>query len=350
MFIVIAILAFGVLIATHELGHFTAAKLFGIKVNEYSIGMGPAIWKKQKGETLYALRILPIGGYCAMEGEDGDSDDERSFTEQAAWKRAIVLVAGAAMNLLTALIILLLLYANTARFTTNTVALVTEPDFQSGEHLLLEGDKVVEVDGEWVEYASDVITLLERASGRNVSLTVLRDGKKIRMDDFPLHLREYETENGTTTNYGVFFSAVEGNALTRLHYSLYSMRDLARIVKMGLEDLIVGKVGLKDMSGPVGIVTTINDVAQQSDNAKDALKNVFYICAFLAINLAIMNLLPLPALDGGRVFAILVTEVIFLLTKKRIDPKYEGYIHTIGFILLLLLMVVVMYNDIRRLI
>ena len=350
MFIVIAILAFGVLIATHELGHFTAAKLFGIKVNEYSIGMGPAIWKKQKGETLYALRILPIGGYCAMEGEDGDSDDERSFTEQAAWKRAIVLVAGAAMNLLTALIILLLLYANTARFTTNTVALVTEPEFQSGEHMLLEGDKVVAVDGEWVEYASDVVTLLERASGRNVSLTVLRDGKKIRMDDFPLHLREYETENGTTTNYGVFFLGEDGNFLTRLHYSLYSMRNLARIVKMGLEDLIVGKVGLNDMAGPVGIVTTINDVAQQSDNTKDALKNVFYICAFLAINLAIMNLLPLPALDGGRVFAILVTEVIFFLTKKRIDPKYEGYIHTIGFILLLLLMAVVMYNDIRRLI
>ena len=350
MYILIAVLAFGVLIATHELGHFVSAKLFGVKVNEYSIGMGPAILKKQKGETLYALRVLPIGGYCAMEGEDDDSDDPRSFSSQSAVKRIIILASGALMNLLTAVIILLILFGNYESFVSNTVALVSEEEYMNGENVLIEGDRVVKIDGQWVKYADDIVMLIDRAKGENLDITVVRDGKKITMTDFPLRLREYETENGKRTNYGVFFAKIDGNFKTRFQYSMYSLRHLVRLVRMGLEDLIVGRAGIRDMSGPVGIVSTINDVAQSAESTGDALFNVFYICAFLAVNLAVMNLLPLPALDGGRIFAAVVTEIVFLITRKRIDPKYEGYIHTIGFMLLLALMVFVMYNDIRRLI
>ena len=350
MYIIIAILAFGVLIATHEFGHFIAAKSCGIKVNEFSVGMGPAIFKKQKGETLYALRLLPIGGYCAMEGEDEETDDPRSFMSQPVWKRLIVLVAGSAMNFLTGLLIVVLIFSGYAGFVGNEITELADGFPLQGEDGLMVGDKIVSINGEKVYYAEDFSMFMSRAGGQNVDITVLRGGKKVVLNDLPLKLREYEISGQTVLRYGISFNIIKGTFGTRMSYSLYTAGNFVRNVRMGLVDLFTGRAGLKDMSGPVGIVSVINDVADQADNTHDALINVAYICAFIAVNLAVMNMLPIPALDGGRVLFLLVTAVIELITKKQVDPKYESFINAAGLVLLLGLMVIVMFNDIRRLI
>lgn len=350
MYIVIAILAFGVLIATHELGHFLAAKACGIKVNEFAVGMGPAIYKKQKGETLYSLRILPIGGYCAMEGEDEETEDPRAFSAQSAWKRFIVLAGGSAMNFITGLLVVVLIFSGYSGFVGNEITALADGFPLEGEDGLMVGDKIIEINGEKISYADDFSMFMTLAGGESVDMTVLRDGKKVVLEDFPLTTYEY-TENGkTVVKYGISFNIIEGTFLNKLAYSFHTAMDFVRSVRIGLTDLITGRAGISDMSGPVGIVSTINDVANQSDSKADALLNIAYICAFIAVNLAVMNMLPIPALDGGRIFFLIVTSVVTLITKKKIDPKYEGYVHAIGFVLLLGLMLVVMFNDIRRLI
>ena len=350
MYIIITILAFGILIATHELGHFVAAKLCGIKVNEFSIGMGPAIFKKQKGETLYALRVLPIGGYCAMEGEDEETEDPRSFSAQAPWKRFIVLVAGSAMNFFTGVIIVIFIFSGYSGFVSNEVVAFADGFELEGEDGLMPGDKIIEINGSRICYADDFSVYMSRANNENVDLTILRDGEKIYLEDFPLVLREYEENGQVVTKYGISFGVIPGNFWTRLQYSLYTSLNFVRNVFLGFSDLIAGRAGIKDLSGPVGIVSIISDAAEQAPSTNLAILNIAYLCAFIAVNLAVMNMLPIPALDGGRVFFLIISSLFMLITKKKIDPKYEGYVHTVGFMLLLALMAVVMFNDIRRLI
>ena len=350
MYILISILAFGVLIATHEFGHFIAAKACGIKVNEFSVGMGPALYKKQGKETLYAIRALPIGGYCAMEGEDEDTGDPRAFTAQPAWKRLIVLVAGSFMNFITGLIIVILIFSGYSGFVGNEITGFTEGFDLEGENGLMVGDRIVSINGEKIRYAEDFSMFMARAGGENVDIIVKRNGEPIVLNDLPLKLREYEISGKKVMRYGISFKVIEGTPDTRLRYSLYSAGNFVRNVRIGLTDLVTGRAGLSDMSGPVGIVSVINEVAEQADTTKDALLNVAYICAFIAVNLAVMNMLPIPALDGGRVLFLLITTLIVHITKRKIDPKYEGYIHAAGLVILLGLMIVVMYNDIRRLI
>ena len=350
MVIVIAILAFGVLIATHELGHFMAAKACGVKVNEFSIGMGPAIFKKQKGETLYAVRILPIGGYCAMEGEDEDTDDPRSFMHQPPWKKFIVLVAGSAVNFLVGVIVVVLIFSGYSGFVGNEITGFIDGFQLQGQDGLMVGDKILEINGERVSYADDFSMFMSMADGQNVDLVVERDGQRVELKDFPLVLKEYESEGQKITAYGITFNVIEGNFWTKTAYSLHTAMDFVRIVRIGLVELISGGAGLNDMAGPVGIVSVINDVAEQSSSTYDAVLNVAYICAFIAVNLAVMNLLPIPALDGGRIFILIITTLITKITGKRVDPKYEAYINAIGMVLLLALMAVIMINDIRRLI
>ena len=343
MYIVIAILAFGILIASHELGHFTAAKLCGVKVNEYAIGMGPAIFKKQKGETLYSLRLLPIGGYCAMEGEDEESPDPRAFTSQPAWKRIIILVAGATVNFLVGLIIVLIIFARFNSFSGTTIM-----EFADGFPLtdrLSVGDVVYKINGERIYYADDFSTFMTRA-GDTVDMVVVRDGRKVTLDDLPLQVREYDG----VMRYGLTFNRIKATFTTKLQYSWYTATNFVRLVRLSLTDLITGSVGVKDLSGVVGIVDTINDVGEQSETRSDAFLNIAYLCAFIAVNLAVMNMLPIPALDGGRVFLLIVTVIIEKITGKHVNPKYEAYIHAIGMILLLALMAYVMFNDIVRII
>ena len=351
MYIIIAILIFGVLVATHELGHFLVAKACGVKVLEYAIGMGPALLKKQGKETLYSLRLLPIGGYCAMEGEDGDSPDPRAFGNQKAWKRFLILIAGASMNFITGFLLILLVFSRQDSFMTPTITGFMEGcPYESAEGLR-EGDTFYKINGSRIYFSSDVSTYLARGKNDTHDIVVIRDGEKVRLDDFYMALREYETEEGQTElKYGIYFGVQETGAWARIKYSWYESLNFVRLVWLSLEDLVTGAVGIKDMSGVVGIVGVMNDVGKSSATFGIAMLNIFYLTALIAINLAVMNLLPIPALDGGRVLFLIVTWIYEHLTKKKLDPKYEGFINTAGLVLLMGLMVFVMGNDIWKLI
>ena len=349
MYIIIAIIIFGILIAIHEFGHFTAAKLCGVKVEEFAIGMGPALFKKQKGETVYALRILPIGGFCAMAGEDEESDDPRAFTNQGFWKKFVILCAGSFMNLVLGIVLILIMYAGAQAFVTPTIDHFMDGCPYEGAEAMQAGDTFYSIDGQRIYLVSDVSSFLMRGDGV-YDIVMLRDGEKVELKDFALTTKTYAEYADEGPKYGFVFGYTEATFGTKLEYTWNTTLEFSRLVWLGLGDLINGKVGLKDMSGPVGIVDMMNEVGQQAESAKAAADNLLYISAFIAVNLAIMNMLPIPALDGGRVFLMIVTVIIEAVSRKKLDPKYEGYIHLGGMVLLLGLMALVMYNDIAKLI
>ena len=347
MSIIIAILMFSVLIFVHELGHFMTAKLFGVQVNEFSMFMGPAIWKKQVGETLYAIRCIPFGGYCAMEGEDEDTDNPRSFQQADWWKRVIILVAGSFMNLLTGIIIYCFLFLPESQIVEPAIVEFTECCTFNTEDGLRLDDVILEIDGEKVYSNADISTLLSFSPDGVHDLLIERDGEKLRFEDFAMtHL--HENEDGTTyRHYGFAFGkAVEASLGQRMKFVWNTCLDNIRMVRLSLQMLFTGQAGLQDMSGPVGIVSQMSEIAEQSETAKLAFLNLLSVCAFIAINLAVMNLLPITALDGGRVVALLITTVIEKVIGRKIDSKYEGYIHGAGMILLLGLMAFIMFKDI----
>ena len=349
MYIIIAIIIFGILIAIHEFGHFTAAKLCGVKVEEFAIGMGPALFKKQKGETVYALRILPIGGFCAMAGEDEESDDPRAFTNQGFWKKFVILCAGSFMNLVLGIVLILIMYAGAQAFVTPTIDHFMDGCPYEGAEAMQPGDTFYSIDGQRIYLVSDVSSFLIRGDGV-YDIVMLRDGEKVELKDFALTTKTYAEYADEGPKYGFVFGYTEATFGAKLEYTWNTTLEFSRLVWLGLGDLINGRVGLKDMSGPVGIVDMMNEVGQQAESAKAAADNLLYISAFIAINLAIMNMLPIPALDGGRVFFMIVTVIIEAVSRKKLDPKYEGYIHLGGMVLLLGLMALVMYNDIAKLI
>lgn len=349
MYIIIAIIIFGILIAIHEFGHFTAAKLCGVKVEEFAIGMGPALFKKQKGETVYALRILPIGGFCAMAGEDEESDDPRAFTNQGFWKKFVILCAGSFMNLVLGIVLILIMYAGAQAFVTPTIDHFMDGCPYEGTEAMQAGDTFYSIDGQRIYLVSDVSSFLMRGDGV-YDIVMLRDGEKVELKDFALTTKTYAEYANDGPKYGFVFGYTEATFGTKLEYTWNTTLEFSRLVWLGLGDLINGKVGLKDMSGPVGIVDMMNEVGQQAESTKAAADNLLYISAFIAVNLAIMNMLPIPALDGGRVFLMIVTVIIEAVSHKKLDPKYEGYIHLGGMVLLLGLMALVMYNDITKLI
>lgn len=347
MSVLFAILLFSVLIFVHELGHFVAAKLSGVQVNEFSMFMGPALWKKQVGETLYAIRLIPIGGYCAMEGEDGGSDNPRSFDKAAWWKRLIILVAGAAMNFIVGVLLMVIVYLPVERTVVPVISSFEEYSTVNGADGLQVGDRILKVDGENVYVYSDFSLLLSLNPGQTHDLVVERDGEKVTLNDFCMESHEITGEDGTTRRlYGMNFSLSELNLGGRLAYAWNQSLDTVRLVRLSLKMLLTGQAGLSDMSGPVGIVQQMSVVAEASSSWVDALLNMLYFGGFIAINLAVMNLLPIPALDGGRVVGLLITTAVEAVTKKKIDPKYEGYLHGAGMILLLGLMAIIMFKDI----
>ena len=347
MSVLFAILLFSILIFIHELGHFVAAKLSGVQVNEFSMFMGPALWKKQIGETLYSVRLIPIGGFCAMEGEDEDTDNPRSFQKAAWWKRLIILLAGAAMNFLMGVVLMFLLYMPVQRIVEPVIASFEEYATVDGTDGLQVGDRILELDGEKIYVQSDVSLILSLNPGDYHNLLVERDGQKVEFSNF--HLEKHETirNDGTVKQtLGMNLTIRELNFAGKVRYAWYQCLDAARLVRLSLRMLLTGQAGLSDVSGPVGIVQQMSEVAQESATTRDAMLNMLYFGAFIAINLAVMNLLPFPALDGGRVVGLLITTAVESLTHKKINPKYEGYLHGAGMVFLLGLMAVVMFKDI----
>ncbi len=345
--ILLGILIFSFLIFIHELGHFVAAKLSGVQVNEFALFMGPAIWKKQKGETLYALRCIPIGGYCAMEGENGDSDNPRAFGAVAWWKRLIILLAGAFMNFVAGLLILAIVYAPAQGFQAPVIAQMDPNCTLAGEAGLQVGDRFLEIDGEKILLTQDFTTILTLNPGEVHDLVIERDGQELVFHDFTMKKAEFTQVDGTKyQGFGFSFGMEEATFGTKLQYVWYTAVDWIRSVGWSLEMLVTGKAGLSDMSGPVGIVQQMGEAASAGENWADGLMNVLYFGGFIAVNLAVMNLLPIPALDGGRAVCLLLTTAVEAITRKKINPKYEGYLHAGGMILLLLLMAVIMFKDI----
>ena len=353
VFVLIGIIVFGVLIAVHELGHFLTAKLLGVKVNEFSVGMGPAIFSREKGDTLYSIRALPIGGYCAMEGEDDDSADPHSFGRASGWRKVLILCAGAAMNFVTGLIILAILL-----FQLSAIRMPAIVAFLDGYGLencgLQPGDIVLSVNGRrmFSFYQPDPLSQALSAAGDVVYLVVSRNGERIVLQDVSMPRQERVEEDGTVTNLRglslVENAGYDAGVGERLLFTWYSALDLVDAVWSGLSALVSGQVGLRELSGPVGIVDTMTDVGSQAKTAADAAQQLAFLTALIAVNLAVVNLLPLPALDGGRIFFLLLNGVLYLLFRRKIAAKYEGYVHLAGLVALMGLMLVVTFSDVGK--
>ena len=347
MSVLFAILLFSILIFVHEFGHFAAAKLSGVQVNEFAIFMGPVLWKKQIGETLYSVRMIPIGGYCAMEGEDEDTDNPRSFQKAAWWKRLIILVAGAAMNFLIGVLLMVVVYLPAQAVVEPVIESFESFSTVNGADGLQVGDRILEVDHEKIHVYSDFSLILSLNPGEYHDLVVQRGNKKVELPNFRMEKHEVTAEDGTTQMlFGMNFTLRELDFLGKLEYAWRHCINTVRLVRLSLQMLFTGQAGLSDVSGPVGIVQQMTTVAQASPTILDALINMLYFGGFLAINLAVMNLLPIPALDGGRVVCLLITTAVEAITGRKINPKYEGYLHGAGMLLLLGLMAVIMFKDI----
>ena len=351
VYILAAILIFGVLIAVHEFGHFAAAKLCGVRVNEFSIGMGPLIWHKETAETQYSLRLLPIGGFCAMEGEDEESGDERSLGRQGFFKKAVIFAAGSFMNFLAGFLIILAVYSGAAGFLIPAAA-GTAPEFeQQNGQTLQAGDIFYEINGERVYLYSDVSLLMSLHQGQPMDLVVLRDGEKVELNDITWGTYT-GTEGETYQGYGIYIAGdqiEEANLRTILKTSWLNTLDFARIVRLSLEMLFTGQAGMEDLSGPVGIVSIITQVGTASETIGDAIANILYFGAMLAVNLAVINMLPIPALDGGKIFFLIIDVIAMKLFRKRIPEKYETAVNAVGFVVLMGFMVIVTFHDVFRL-
>ncbi len=336
--ILFAILFFGVIIALHEFGHFSTAKLFKIKVNEFSIGMGPALLKKQKGETLYALRLLPIGGFVSLEGEDEASEDPRAFGNQKAWKRFIVIAAGATLNIILGLVLIGIMLGISGAVPTTKVSDVTE-NMYTAETGVLAGDEIVSIDGTKVHSARDLYYCLYRNNDGKYDIVIKRDGKKIEFTQMEVL---YDMEQG----YCSFIVGSEKvTALNIIPGAVKETLSMTKMIWLSLIDMLSGNFGMDELSGPVGTIGIVADTASDAVNSAD-YASIIFILAFITVNIGIVNLLPLPALDGGRLFFIAI-EFIF---RRPVPKKFEAIVHAAGLILLLGLMALITFNDIVNLI
>ncbi len=320
----------------HELGHFVAAKLFGIQVNEFSMGMGPILFQRKFGETSYQLRLLPIGGFVSMEGENEKSEDGRAFCNKSPLKRIVVLVAGTFMNLILGLALLGILVGGQDLLGTRTIANFAE-GAASSEWLQPE-DSIMEVNGYSVNGYNDVIFQMMRDQDGNIDFVVLRDGTEQVLNGVQFQTQEIVPDVYATVLDFTFYG-VPKTIGTSIEYTLNWTVSVVKQVWYSLIDIVSGQYGLNQLSGPVGTSTAIGEAASQG------YQSLILMMAFITINVGVFNLLPLPALDGGRLLFVLVEIII----RRPVPAKYENMIHAAGFVLLMGLVLVVTFNDIMRL-
>jgi regulator of sigma E protease len=329
MTIIYAILMFCVLIFIHEFGHFIAAKKCGIRVNEFALGMGPALIKKQRGETTYSLRAFPIGGFCAMEGEDEDSEDPRAFNHKKPWQKAIVVCAGAAMNVILAIILMCIVSY------TIGVASTTVDSFVKGSHAAADGmragDKITAIDGTAIRAWDDVSKALDnKKKNETVAITVVRDGRTQT-------IKTQLMENQNRAMIGISPKMVKdpGRSIITGFTSTWGLTKSMYVI---IKQMVTGKVAMNQMSGPVGIVYMVNRSASRG------FVYFLYLMALISLNLGVFNMLPFPALDGGRLVFIIVRS----FTGKAITDAVENRINFAGLILLFGLMIYVTWNDVIK--
>ena len=410
----IAVLFFGVIITIHEFGHFIFAKLFGVKVNEFAIGMGPTIFKKQGKETKYALRLLPIGGFVSMEGEEEESEDSRAFCNQKTWKRMIIIAAGATFNIILGIIVCFFLVGSEELVGTNQILQFYETAVSNQEGGLMAGDKIIKIDDKRVFSDYDISFLMQRNGSGTYSFVVERDGETMELPEVNFARRtggnfsysedcilsslsskikgfglkdgdkivkvngkdvangeELIAAIGEDKDYTYNFT-VERNGesldFTDVKLAVVTVFDfvilgqdktiasvtkgafgyalsMGRMVYLSLFDLLRGQYGMNDIAGPIGTISVITDIAEESIATFD-WSQMFMIMAMITINIGLFNLLPVPALDGGHLF-FMVFELIF---RKKIPQKYESYIHAAGLVILLGFMAIISASDIWKLI
>lgn len=331
------VLVFCIIIAIHEFGHFFAAKLCGVTVHEFSIGMGPKVAGFSKNGTDYSIRILPFGGFVKLEGEDGESDDPNAFGNKSAWRRLLILAAGAFMNLLLGFVIFIVIFCFSKGFSSNIVGTVISGSaFEDAG--VEDGDRIVYMEGKHyrtsVKDYNDINYFIYKNGGNSATITF-----KIGNDTVKKTITPKYVESEKRTMFG-FAPEVLIPSPLRVVGSAYRMSIfVVKVVISSFVDLIKGAVSMSEMSGPVGIVNEIGTAA------KSGLRDVLYLAALISINLGVLNLFPIPALDGGRILFVLIE----LVRRKPVNREREGLIHLVGFALLLALMAVITYADIRKL-
>lgn len=337
----LAIFLFGIIITIHEFGHFAFAKLFKVKVNEFALGMGPTLFKKKKGETTYALRLLPIGGFVSMEGEDESSDDDRAFNNKPAWQRFIIIAAGAILNLILGVVVVAICLTGEGIVGSRTVYKFAD-NAVSKNYGLCEGDEIIAINGTKVYSFRGISFNMARDTDNKLDITVKRNGEKILLKGVEFQQFEYEGRQFISQDFYILgYEPTFGNVCKN---AVLDSASIVQMVRLSLVDLVTGKYGLKDMSGPVGTISAIADTTAQAESFKDKILTALTLLSYITINVGVFNLLPIPALDGGRLFFIFIE----IIRRKPIDPKKEGRVHTIGLVLLLIFMAVVTVSDILK--
>lgn len=340
MSIIIALLVFSVIIIIHELGHFLLAKLNKVTVLEFSLGMGPRLLSFEGGGTRYSLKLLPFGGSCMMMGEDGEDEGEGSFGSKSVWARISVIAAGPVFNFILAFVLSMFIIGSIG-YDVPVILGVSEgyPAEAAG---VQAGDKIVKINGKSIHLYREFQNYATFHSGKTINFVLERDGELYEATVVPAL-----TENGY--KYGISGSSSyrqKANPLQVIQYSGYEVLYWIDTTIQSLRLLASGGVSLDDMSGPVGVVDVIGEAYEESksDGAFYVWLNLVNIAILLSANLGVMNLLPIPALDGGR----LVFLVVEAVRKKRVNPELEARIHMAGLMVLMLLMVVVMVNDVKK--
>ena len=344
MTIIYFILILGIVVLIHEFGHFIFAKKAGIYVYEFSIGMGPQLFKfhRKNDETEYSIRLLPIGGYVQMAGEDMEEEEsdipkEKQMTNKKWYQRFLTIIAGILFNFLLAIVIFFIVgLVNGVPTDTTTVAEVTK-DSAALEAGLQSGDVIKEINGKTI-LSSDHLMLLVQVNGKEtMDVVVDRDGKEVALEITP---KKVEVDDQVTYQYGFSLNnTVVHNFFTAVKYGFTKMFSLLHQMILIIGYLIIGKLSLSSLAGPVGIYT----VVEQS--AEAGLMSLVYLVGFLSLNVGFINLLPIPAFDGGRILFLIIEKI----KGSRVNPKVENTIHALGFIFLMILMVLITYNDIMRL-
>ena len=408
--LLIAVLFFGLIIFIHELGHFIFAKAFGVKVNEFALGMGPTIFKKQGKETKYALRLFPVGGFVSMEGEEEKSEDKRAFCNQKPWKRMIILAAGATFNLILGFIVCIFLVSSEEYVGTNQIIQFYEGSVSSAQ--LQKDDKILKIDSKHIFSDYDISFLMQRNGSGKYDFVVERGGKELELKQVPFAKRtsgnfSYDDKcqissvsaklkkaglkdgdvitevNGEAVKSGAeliaaiqadndyvynlavkreneslkfddveFMTATvldfvilgeDKNVLNVLKASFGYALSMGRMVYLSLFDLLRGQYGFNDLAGPIGTISVITDIAEESVSTTN-WSQMFMIMAMITINIGLFNLLPVPALDGGHLFFLLIEGVI----RKPIPQKYESWIHAAGLVVLLGFMALISASDLYK--
>ncbi|MBQ7149044.1 MAG: RIP metalloprotease RseP [Pseudobutyrivibrio sp.] len=344
MKIIIAILIFSFIIIFHELGHFLFAKKCNVKVNEFTLGLGPTILSWGKGETKYCLKLLPFGGSCVMEGEDEESDSDRAFSSKTLWERFQIVFAGPFFNFILAYILSVVFIAMAG--VDKPVLSGVIDDFPAQEAGLQAGDVITSLNGYNVHFYNEIsIYNFIHSKGEEIKVTYLRDGEKNSVYIAP----KYDEKSGRymlgVTNSGV---REKVGPLSTIAYGFHEVKYQIYVTLQSLKMLFTKQVSVEEVSGPVGVVNVISNVYDSSimDGVKYVVLNLMSIMILLSANLGVMNLLPFPALDGGRILLFIIEGI----RGKKMNPEIENGINLVGFGLLMLLMVVVMYNDIMKLI